>query len=255
MCMIQSRKLALLAFCASLSSPTWAASIGLTTSISCTTGGITIPSNCASPDGQVIGTAGLGPGGVGGLNTTNLNAALSTQSQVTVSPHFQPGDSVSILSSAMLELNVYTEGPVRPGYLLLNAFADADGGQGSSQTIGLNIADGLYQWHPIGTLSPSLHNVQVPIMLGTGFSIVLLGSSSSFSAGPFGTSVGEDMSTSLEAIDPNFCAEVAADCTISVPVTISEAPEPATLALSSLAFTALFGLRRSFPTHGLGFRH
>jgi hypothetical protein len=247
--MIQSSKqmkhLALLAVCASLSSSTWAGSIGLTTSISCTAGGITIPSSCGSPDGQIVGLGGLGPSGVGGLNTTDLTASLLTQSQVSVSPHFQPGDGVSILFSAMLELNVYTEGPVRPGYLQLNAFADGDGGQGSGVTAGLDVADGLYEWHPIVTLSPSLHNVQVPIMLGTGFSIVLLGSSSSSSAGPFGTSGGGGISMSLEAIDPNFCAEIGANCTFSVPVTVSEAPEPATLALSGLAFAALFGLRRS----------
>jgi|SRR5579864_1878054 len=144
------------------------------------------------------------------------------------------GAGVSSEASVQVEADVYTEGPPRPGFLLVDSFCSADGGAGGGGGGTLTIA-GSAVAHCNNSIGGS-PNTEVPVTLGTEFSIVISEEAVETLHGDGG--VGIEIN-SLQAMDPNviFNGEM-----FTVPVDILLVPEPGASGLVAVAF-ALVALR------------
>jgi hypothetical protein len=213
----------------------------ITSTFSCSVNGVTTnASSCSTPDGLASASGSLSFT-FAGFGTQELDGKVFTSANSFSSK--LNNDLATIAVSETLLIEVYTDGPIRPGYLKGLAGGDVgydiSGGASTSVDIGPGLV-GNFCNHDSGCAGGFGY---VPILLGTPFTITLTATSFAGAGSAQGSSrAGSDITFQLMAYD-QFCGPNS--CSPNNHVVIQGVPEPSTwpLSLVGLGTLGAFGAR------------
>jgi hypothetical protein len=198
--------------------------------------------NSHSGSGCCSGSASvdLGPN-VSGLGSYILTAEFGAQANVSG----PPSGFLQVGIVATLEINAYTPGPLRPGYLLVDSFSESDGSEAWQGEAGASL-NGIKMSQCSGeNCSQGGTSELLPVNLGESLTIIL--NASSFASASmegldaFGGGGGAATQISIQAIDPAVCNCATVQIMGAMAASV---PEPSPLITAMLGLAAMVTYRR-----------
>lgn len=175
---------------------------------------------------------------VSGLGTTTVSASLAVQASAQPDAPF---DRVH----EMVEIDAYTDGPIRPGYLLFNYSCESDEDLNAAGNVNLAISQSGVGGGCLGNISVSVTNEFIPISLGSPLIITLSGQAFATSLSGSELSGGAAEKATFQAIDPSVCPlGPAGPLSACERVDILPVPEIPTFLLKLLGFGLMAGRYR-----------